>query len=53
MEDALQKGEEFRRNLELISSQLQTHTNMAEIQPNKQNIQVSLEQTQLQGEIAK
>ena len=33
MEDKLRKGAKFKRNLEKISSQLQTHTEMVETQP--------------------
>ena len=46
MEDTLNKGAEFMKNIERIGSQLQTHTNMDESQPTKQNTQLSSEQVQ-------
>ena len=45
MEDTLQKGVEFKRILEKISSQLQTHTDTAGTWLKKQKVQVSSEQT--------
>ena len=48
MEDTLQKGVKFKKNLERISSQLQTQTKMAESQPKKQKTQLSFEQVQSQ-----
>ena len=47
MEDTLQKGEKFKRNIELISSQLETQTKMAKTQPKRQNIEVSSEHTKM------
>ena len=45
LENTLQKGAEFKRNLEKINFQLQTHTEMAETHSKKQETQVSSEQT--------
>ena len=53
MEDALQKWKEFKRNLELISSQEKPHIEMPKTQPKKQKIQVRTRQTHVQGEPAK
>ena len=50
MEDTLQKGAEFKKNIESISSQLQTHTEMVDSQSKKKNTQLSSEQVQSQQE---
>ena len=47
MEDTLQKGVEFNRDLLKINSQLQTHTYMAVTQLKKQKVQVSFEYTNM------
>ena len=48
MEDTLQKGVEFKKNNEKISSQFQTHTKMVESESKKQKTQLSSEQVQSQ-----
>ena len=48
MEDTLQKGAKFKKNLERISSQLQTQTKMVESQPNKEKAQLSSKKVQSQ-----
>ena len=53
MEDTLQIGVEFKRILEKISSQLQTHIDTAGTHLKKQKVQVSSEQTNMQEEPTK
>ena len=48
MEDTLQKGAEFKKNIERISSQLQTQKEMVESHPNKEKAQLSSKQVQSQ-----
>ena len=50
MEDTLQKGAEFKKNLERIGSQLQTHTEIIKPQSKKQKTQLSSEHVQSQQE---
>ena len=46
-DDTLQRGVEFKMNLEKISSQLQTHADTDKAQPKRKNIEVVPEQAQL------